>query len=311
MAEALLHVLDSDCEAERAVLGGKAASLERIRSLGLPTPPGFCLTTAAHRLYLGENGLCEEVETLQRELPTAASRTRIERLMFAAPIPARLREEIGCAIASLDCEGGTLRLAVRSSAVAEDGAGDSFAGQHETLLGVAPEAIEDAVRRCWASLWSERAVAYRSERGIAFNGDLMGVLVQPLLAPLASAVAFTRNPLSADPDEAAVCAVAGLGEPLVSGSADACTIIVDRPTLETISIEAAGEAPGPGAADGGIEIATPIDVAAAGALVDQALCIERAMATPVDVEAALLEEGWRFLQARPITAGPGASARTG
>jgi pyruvate,water dikinase len=323
----LLHIFGEHAEMDREAIGRKAASLDRMSRSGLPTPPGFCLTVHAHALYMSENYLRSSIEELQRRLPEEAARVELGQLMFASPIPVELRAclERGLRALSERCD-SVAPLAVRSSATREDDAVASFAGQHETVLGVSPENLESAVRRCWASLWSRRSVAYRRERSIPFDGDLMGILVQPLLAADASAVVFTSNPMTADEDEIVVSAVRGLGEPLVSGSADACTVTVDRPTLAVLSVEGiAGVAAGDeirGVAIGGLATGHPasgeliaggpaiggsadaglaIDHAAIERLVELCLRVERDMGIPVDVEAALVGQQWWLLQARPIT----------
>jgi rifampicin phosphotransferase len=283
----LLHLLGGGATGSCAAIGGKAASLDRLCRLGLPTPPGFCLTVAAHALYLSENGLHGSVGELQRRLPEESARATLAELMFSAPLPVPLRACLGRGLHSLAaCWDPAAQLAVRSSATLEDGLAVSFAGQHETVLGVDAADVEQALRRCWASLWSRRSVAYRCERSIPFEGELMGVVVQPVLAADASAVVFTRNPLGSE-EEVAVSTVRGVGEPLVSGAADASTIVVDRPTLEVLSVE--------GPAEGAV------DRAAIRRLVELCLRVERDMGVPADIEAALVGEHWWLLQARPIT----------
>src|SRR3954451_2904656 len=181
----------------RALLGAKAHGLDRLARLGLPTPPGFCLTTAAREEYLRAHALDGEGAALRRQLPDDAARRGLARIERANALPAALDDRLA---RSLD-ELATVmpigaRLAVRSSADAEDG-GPLFAVAHGNVLGVArsPRAVDEAVRECWASLWSERAVACRRQQGWDQDGG-MAVVVQQLVESTASAVAFTRDPLT-------------------------------------------------------------------------------------------------------------------
>jgi phosphoenolpyruvate synthase/pyruvate phosphate dikinase len=338
LSVSLLHLLGQQAVMDREAIGGKAASLDRMSSLGLPTPPGFCLTVHAHALYLSGNDLQPSVERLQRRLPEEAARSQLEQLMFTAPMPRRLCRclERGLQALAAQCD-SVAQLAVRSSAPHEDGALVSFAGQHETILGVSPDDLEDAVRRCWASLWSRRAAAYRCARRLPFNGELMAVVVQPLLAATASAVVFTKSPLAFAEGELVIAVISGLGEPLVSGAADACTITVDRPTLSVLSVEGfagaetgaqressavggpTGRGPSAGASSGGRASGgaqarggaqasrearageAAIDDDAIVRLAELSLRVERELGMPIDLEAALVGREWWLLQARPIT----------
>src|SRR5262245_9834955 len=180
-------------------VGGKALSLGLLARAGLPVPPGFCVTIATHR------------------------RLRTQSLHDD---PA-LVEQIGAAYRQLG--GGP--VAVRSSATAEDGSAASFAGQQETVLGVSGEAaVCDAVARCWASLDSERAVAYRRRQGVGDEGLAMAVVVQRLVPAEAAGVLFTRDPLDPEGRRMLVEAAWGLGECVVSGRVTPDRFHLDRDT---------------------------------------------------------------------------------
>src|SRR5438105_1269977 len=138
-------------------LGGKAASLDRLARMGFLIPPGFCLTTEAFRRQLRRNGGESDVD---------ADRKATAAALVTEPLEADLAHALGLAVDRLtaDTPGAASlepEFAVRSSAVGEDGAAASYAGLHETELGVRPEGVNAAVRRCWASLWSPEALAYR------------------------------------------------------------------------------------------------------------------------------------------------------
>ena len=185
---------------------------------------------------------------------------------------------------------GPPRLAVRSSGVAEDGAAASFAGLHDTELGLVAEDVVPAVLRCWASLWSDRAVAYRTRRGLALDGGAMAVVVQALVPAIAAAVVFTRHPVTGRSDQLLINGAPGLGEAMVSGLVTPDTIVVDKASRTVVEFT-------PGDSGGGPALAG--DTLAE--LIALCLDVERAFGAAVDIEAAYAADGWYFLQARPIT----------
>ena len=169
-----------------AVAGGKGANLGELTRAGVPVPPGFVLTTAAYRTYVDRSGIGDEIlASVTRD--DAAARIRF---LFTAPIPEALADELRAARAELGPA-----VAVRSSATAEDLADASFAGQQDTFLNVnGDDAVLDAVRRCWASLWTARAMSYRARRGIDPETVRLAVVVQRLVDADAAGVMFTANP---------------------------------------------------------------------------------------------------------------------
>ena len=182
------------------------------------------------------------------------------------------------------------RLAVRSSGVAEDGTTTSFAGLHDTELDLAPSDVGPAVLRCWASLWSDRAIAYRTRRGLRLDGGAMAVVVQALVPAMAAAVAFTRHPVTGREDQILVNAAPGLGEAMVSGLVTPDTLVIDKATRAVVETTPGDQPGGPALSD-----------AAVDDLVDLALRVEGAFGAAVDIEAAFAADGWSLLQARPIT----------
>jgi rifampicin phosphotransferase len=189
--------------------GGKAANLGELLRAGFPVPPGFVITTTAYELVVRSNHLQHEIDhTL--DLGTAQVRAGFEQ----ATIPPGVERSIREAYRRM----GEGPVAVRSSATAEDLPEAAFAGQQETFLGVSGErALLDAFRRCWASLWSERAVSYREQHGLAQAPVKLAVIVQRMIAADVAGVMFTANPVTGARDETIVEASAGLGEALVSG----------------------------------------------------------------------------------------------
>ncbi|WP_425307660.1 PEP/pyruvate-binding domain-containing protein [Ammonicoccus fulvus] len=209
--------------------GGKGANLGELLAAGLPVPDGFVLTTDAYREFIATNGLQPRIDSLLASAdpadPTAteAVSASVTELFTTATIPPSIQAALRNGYAGL---GADVPVAVRSSATAEDLAEASFAGQQETLLNVigAP-ALAAAVRRCWASLWSARAISYRATHQV--KADLaLAVVVQRLIPAEASGVMFTANPTNGRTDEIVISAAWGLGEAVVSGSVTTDDIVV-------------------------------------------------------------------------------------
>ncbi len=283
----------SDLERDR--IGGKAASLNRLATLGFRIPPGFCLTTDAFAIQAASVRGSELLRSDPTALLDGSTRSALVEAMIAGPlspgVEAALVEPLErLAGLGLGEAGGPLLLAVRSSGVAEDGTAASFAGLHDTELGLTADRIAPAVLRCWASLWSERAISYRARRGLALDGDAMAVVVQALVPARAAAIVFTRHPVSGRSDHLLINAAPGLGEAMVSGTITPDTIVVDKGTRAAVKFTPGDSGAGPALGD---------DVR--DALIGLCLDVERGFGTPVDVEAALADDGWYLLQARPIT----------
>lgn len=289
-APSLLHWLGEAHEGGRELVGGKAASLERLQRLGHRTPSGFCVTIEAWQRYVDGNGLATMLHRLENRLPDEDARVTVQALATEHPLPLDLHVALVDGLASLGARDPGELLAVRSSALAEDGIETSFAGLHDTELGVHPGEVEDALRRCWSSLWSERAVAYRDTHGLTQRTGGMGVVVQRLLPAEAAAVAFTIDPVSGSRDFVVLNAVAGLGEQLMSGVVSGDAFEVDRGSLEARAVDTNGNGP---------HACISLDDAAG--LAEVALEVERSFGMPVDVEAALWDGRWHLLQARPVT----------
>jgi pyruvate,water dikinase len=196
-----------------AEVGGKAANLGELTRAGLPVPPGWVLTTEAYRR------VAEGLET-GGEGPAGRAR----RHLLQAPMPEDVREAVVTHYAAL---GDDVPVAVRSSATAEDLPFASFAGQQETYLNVVgAEAVVDAVRRCWASLWTDRAVAYRESNGIGHAAVRLAVVVQVMVDAQVAGVMFTANPVTGRRREAVIDASPGLGEAVVSGAVNPDRFVV-------------------------------------------------------------------------------------
>jgi phosphohistidine swiveling domain-containing protein len=315
----VLNVADARA-AQLAVAGGKGASLARLFAAGLPVPEAFVVATAAYDRFIRDNDLgsgilaalvpanASEPDTLQ----TAS--TLIQSLVTSAAIPQPIGEAVRHAYAEL----GGSRVAVRSSATAEDLPGMSFAGQQETFLNVTgDEPLLEALRRCWASLWTARAIGYRLRMGVDQSSVSMAVVVQRLVQSEVSGVLFTANPTTGNRTELVVDASYGLGEAVVSGMVTPDRLLVDRPTLavKEALLGAKQVAVRPSRAQGTETEAVADDRRRQPALSAQqvrelgalALRVESEFGgVPQDLEWAVAEGRCWLLQARPMTALPAA-----
>jgi pyruvate,water dikinase len=272
------------------LLGGKGASLERLLRMGAPTPPAFCLTTAAFRHHLTSGSRRADVAAAITALPDREAQATLIHRLVDEPLAPPIGDELEASVERLAAGngGGAARFAVRSSAIGEDGRTASFAGIHETELELAAGEVAGAMRRCWASVWSERALQYRTSRQLPLDGS-MAVVVQILVPADAAAVVFTRHPVTQRSDQLLVNAVRGLGESLVSGTATPDEIVIDKATLGVASLTR------------GDSDVVLTDGQLRG-LAELSVQLEGHFGRPIDIEAALAHERWYILQARPITA---------
>jgi pyruvate,water dikinase len=208
----------SDLEATLETAGGKGMSLAKMLSAGLPVPRGFHITTEAYRQFVAENlpmsHILQDLAAIDpaniSALETASS--HIRQLFAEGETPPQIASAIISAYAALREPATTkeVAIAVRSSATAEDLPGASFAGQQETYLNIrGTEAVLEAVKKCWASLWTARAIAYRLRNNIAQDTVALAVVVQELVAADAAGVLFTANPVNGKRDEMVINAAWG------------------------------------------------------------------------------------------------------
>ncbi|AXG06148.1 phosphoenolpyruvate synthase [Haloplanus rubicundus] len=221
-------------------VGGKAASLGELTEAGLPVPPGFVVTAGTYRTFIEEAGIDEElfsavdVDSEDSEALEAAHE-RAHELIVETEVPEDVRAEIVEAYRSMG-DGETF-VAVRSSATAEDLPDASFAGQQETFLNVTEDDLVDRVQECWASLFSQRAIYYRNQKGFPHDEVDIAVVVQTMVDAEKSGVMFTSHPSTGDP-RIIIEAAWGLGEAVVSGAVSPDNYVVDRTTgeVETMTV---------------------------------------------------------------------------
>ncbi|MEU5286820.1 rifamycin-inactivating phosphotransferase [Streptomyces sp. NPDC020755] len=310
------YVLDlSEVDETRvAVVGGKGAHLGGLARIeGIRVPDGFCVTTDAFRRAMAEvpsiDGRLDELSRLnpedREEIRTLSA--RIRRSIEETAVPG----DIAAAIT-----GSTVRFgeqaayAVRSSATAEDLPTASFAGQQDTYLNVLGTAsVLQHISRCWASMFTERAVIYRQRNGIDHRTVHMAVVVQRMVFPRASGVLFTADPVTGNRKVATVDAGFGLGEALVSGLVNPDVFTVRDGEVTTRTIAAKERAVEALPAGGTREVAVGTQQRDRPALTDEQAVrlvglgrrIEAHFGRPQDIEWCLVDDGFRIVQSRPIT----------
>ncbi|MGP4031001.1 PEP/pyruvate-binding domain-containing protein [Pseudarthrobacter sp. 1C304] len=295
-------------------VGGKAANLGELMRAGLRVPAGFVLTTRAYRQATAAAGLdavhAALAATAPDDLPRLAALAADAReRVLASDVPAGIADAVRAACAAL---GPDTPVAVRSSATAEDLPFASFAGQQDTFLNVAgADDVVEAVRRCWASLWTDRAVSYRATHGIAPSAVALAVVVQRMVDAAVAGVLFTANPVTGRRHEAVIDASPGLGEAVVSGAVNPDRFVVDSATGKVTErrIGSKGVAVRPRPGGGTEQVSVP--GAGPGPCLDDAQLAELELlgrraelhfGAPQDLEWAIDGRGTLWLtQSRPIT----------
>ncbi len=281
------------------LVGGKAATLGALIQAGFRVPRGFCITTRAYEQFIAEAGLTQHLAMELGRKPLDAMRweelwdaaLRIRSAFLRAGVPDAIAAEIRQALAQHIGDGA---VAVRSSAPGEDSQAMSFAGLHESIVGVnGDRAVLDAVRTVWASLWSDAALLYRRELSLDPNRSRMAVLVQAVELANCSGVAFNRDPRSPDADRAMIEAVPGPCALLVDGSVDPDRWILVRTSRELVEWR-------PGRR--GSDVDEPLlDARDLEHLLGVLSRIETLFGWPPDVEWIGRSPDTVVLQARPIT----------
>jgi pyruvate,water dikinase len=291
-------------DGDAALVGGKAHSLGALTAAGFSVPEGFVLTTRALALALAQPALAE----------VANDPAQLRERLLATPLPAAVAEVLRSEWSKTFHE--DTPLAVRSSGTKEDLEGASFAGQYETVLNVrGAEALERAVRQCWASMYQPRVIEYAEQRGGGAHDLAMAVVVQRMIPADVAGVLFTVNPLTGREQETLIESCFGLGEALVSGRVNADSFVVDptngrvvKSTIaeKTLRIDAApggtnGHYTRETRVEGEAARAPSLDDAALAELAELGAAIQEHYGRPMDIE--FVRERGRFyvVQARPIT----------
>jgi phosphoenolpyruvate synthase/pyruvate phosphate dikinase len=299
---------------QAALAGGKGANLGELSRIdGIRVPAGFCVTTDAFRRIMATaSGIGDQLDRLSRLDPDGrqaihARSADIRRAIEGVVIPDDLAAGITRAVTRL---GGQAGYAVRSSATAEDLPTASFAGQQDTYLNVVgPAAILRHISRCWASLFTERAVTYRLRNGFGHRTVQMAVVVQQMVFPQVAGIAFTADPVTSNRKVVSIEASFGLGEALVSGLVNADVYQVRDGAVAARSVAAKQLAIQPRPAGGTQEVAIEPGRQEQPALTDAQIVrlaelgrrIEAHFGQPQDIEWCLAGEEFQIVQSRPIT----------
>ncbi len=300
--------------------GGKARNLYRMTEKGFPVPAWFCVSASSFQEFVQHNGLRAELSRIEQMPPEhfEAQAKHIEEIFLKGTLSVELEREIQKALQQLDLE--HCFVAVRSSGLDEDSAANSFAGQFSSFLfQKGATAIAESLKRCWASGFSARAMAYRVERGIPLSGIAVGVVIQKMVNADCAGVAFSRNPVRAlDRDSMLIASVYGLGEGLVSGYLESDNYDVSRSELAAGRLKVASalvlkdqafrQSPAGGVSIVGVSEAvqlisslTPADIEAIARLTER---LEVELGAPQDCEWAIENGALFVVQTRPITSLP-------
>ncbi|MHC4330483.1 MAG: PEP/pyruvate-binding domain-containing protein, partial [Planctomycetota bacterium] len=309
--------LDDVLSSAEQAIGPKAMSLVRLKKIGLAVPAGFCVTESALREHLELNDLIGRLKSALDKLAKAKPKARgvllanVRQTIIEAPLAEQVRREIE----NHYCKLGAERVAVRSSGTAEDLPGHSFAGQHDSYLGIAnPEDCVEAVKKCWASLWTLRAYEYRERNGFDHLKISMAVIVQALIAADASGVVFTADPVTGSRSSMVIEACFGLGEALVSGKVTPDRFVVSKKrhrllssTISKKKIECTLDLKGlvkeKNVSDERSSVCC-LDRKQVKRLAKFAEKVETEFGSPQDIEWATCRKKIFLLQSRPITALP-------
>ena len=310
-------------------VGGKAANLGELLGAGFPVPDGFVVPAAAYLAAMDEAGVRADIATLHAEALSHADDTdatdlrcaRMAELIRRAGLGTVLQDRVAAAYATLAGDRpGPVTVAVRSSAVGEDGERVSFAGVHESFTNVRGDAeLTAGIVACWVSAVSPRAVAYRAERAVA-GEPAVAVVVQVMVNAQRSGVAFTADPTTGRRDRVVVEAAVGQGETVVSGAVEPDTYVFSAPDLHLVSLRVGHQTHEIVRGRDGHDLtltldperaaARVLDDADAEAVARLALRVQEHYGCPQDVEWAMVARQIRLVQTRPVTTlpEPGAAA---
>lgn len=320
-----VQFFDGGVDPDHDQLGGKCASLVTMTAAGMPVPPGFAVTCASYERFVTDSGLAARIaEELAKLDPEDVAQVdllsqKIRDRICTSPVPAEVREAVIAAWAELQGRfAEPVPVAVRSSATAEDLPDASFAGQQDTYLWLTDErSVHEHIRKCWASLYTSRAIVYRLKNGIDEEGLSMAVAVQKMVSARTAGVAMTLNPATGDRSKIVIDASWGIGEAVVSGHVTPDNIMLDK-VMTSVVDEHIGDkhielVPDP-AHRGLVEVEVESARREVRCLSDDELLAvaelakraERHYGTPQDIEWAIdrdLPEGENLLllQARPET----------
>ncbi|MFA6050783.1 MAG: PEP/pyruvate-binding domain-containing protein [Candidatus Paceibacterota bacterium] len=295
------------------IAGGKGASLGEMTGAKIPVPPGFVILSSSFEHFLAENDLTQEIEAIlekcnHKEMESVERASEeIQELILNAETPEDMQKEIQ---ASFD-ELGSKFVAVRSSATAEDGAEHAWAGQLDSFLNTTSEKLEENVKRCFASLFTPRAIFYRFEKGLRASHISVAVVVQKMVASEKSGIAFSVHPVTEDHNQAIIEGSWGLGEAIVSGQITPDSYVAEKDSRNIIDVNISEKSRGLFRKEGGGNEWRDIDSGKVNEqclsndeiieLLNIVISIENHYGFPCDIEWAFEEGEFYIVQSRPIT----------
>ena len=294
--------------------GGKGASLGEMTKSGISVPPGFVISAVVFRKFLEDNDINVEIDAAlqkvnQKDTASVEEASEvIKQLILSVPIDKILAKDIVSNFKKLK----TPYVAVRSSATAEDSKIDSWAGELESYLNTTEKTILENVKKCWASLFTPRAIFYRLERGLGGKEVLVAVVVQKMAQSEVSGICFTAHPVTKDRNQMIIEAGWGLGEAIVGGLITPDSYIIDKKNLKIIDVNISEQKRfivRDGARGATVEKIVPKKMQEKRKLNDSQviklakICIEieKHYKKPQDIEWALEKNKFFIVQSRPIT----------
>lgn len=314
----LLEIFGEINKGDASIAGGKGASLGEMTQAGIPVPPGFVILAGTFERFIEETDLNVEIDSIlhgvkHQEIYTVENASeKIQALILNAQMPKDIEQEIEKYFTELN----TQYVAVRSSATAEDGAENAWAGQLDSFLNTTKKDLFDKVKRCWASLFTPRAIFYRFEKGLHDTKISVAVVVQKMVVSEVSGIAFSVHPVTEDHNQMIIEAGFGLGEAIVSGSVTPDSYVVEKEPRNILDINVSTQNRGlycsdTASVDHGNNEWRDIPEPKASSQVltkDQILelseiiiGIENHYGFPCDIEWAFEAEKFYIVQSRPIT----------
>lgn len=300
-------------KSDTLLAGGKGASLGEMTNAEIPVPPGFVILSATFERFLEETDLNVEIEAIldsvnHEEMHTVEHASeKIEALILGAVIPRDIAEEIQKFFKNLDSQ----YVAVRSSATAEDSVSAAWAGQLESYLNTTEETLLENVKKCWASLFTPRAIFYRFEKDLHKQKISVAVVVQKMIESEKSGIAFSVHPVTQDRNQLIIEAGFGLGEAIVGGEITPDSYVVEKEPRRIIDININTQTKGlyRSKKDGNEWVAISEPRASSQVLNEKQifelseiiLKIENHYGFPCDIEWTIENDTIHIVQSRPIT----------
>ncbi|MFH0948324.1 MAG: PEP/pyruvate-binding domain-containing protein [Elusimicrobiota bacterium] len=286
----LIKNLQNIGKIDTTIAGGKGASLGEIINVGISVPPGFVILSSAFEKFLEETDLNVEIDSIlhtvnHKEMHTVENASeKIKTLILGAEMPKDITDEIQKFFNNL----GAKYVAVRSSATAEDSAIAAWAGQLESYLNITEKNLLENVKKCWASLFTPRAIFYRFEKNLHKQKISVAVVVQKMIESEKSGVAFSVHPVTQDKNQLIIEAGFGLGEAIVSGQITPDSFVVEKEPRQIIDKNIQNQK----------QVLSNSEILELSELI---LKIENHFGFPVDIEWAEEKDIFYIIQSRPIT----------